>query len=96
MTDPTTALIAYLLPGIAYGAWCLGALVADGVPLRGLALWRNLLMVVGAWPLVLLGVAVAKVNNVIRAQSPALQAPNGKPRPSGRGAVTRKMRRAWA
>lgn len=64
--DPVTVLIIYLAVGIAYGAWCLGALVADGVPARGVAIWRNLILVVGAWPLVLLMVMARKVKRMMR------------------------------
>ncbi len=61
MTDPTTALALYLLPGILYGGWCLYDLKRQqGVPFKGVRGWRNLILVVGAWPLVALMVAVAK------------------------------------
>lgn len=66
MVDPVTALIAYFIPGFAYGAWCLGGLVGDGVPVRGIPVCVGLIKVVGAWPLVLLMVGLSKAKRMAR------------------------------
>lgn len=66
MTDPMTAIGIYLVPGLIYGALCFGLLVRDGVPVSRLVVWRGLIVVVGAWPLVLLMQVGRKVKRAVR------------------------------
>lgn len=66
MAEPTTVILVYFAIGCAYAAACVAMLIRDRVPVAGIGVWRGLLMVAGAWPLVLVMVAVSKVRRAVR------------------------------